>query len=47
MKFLKFSKLCALIETRSDRESFTESVKERELLETCWSCTSLRQSRSF
>ena len=30
----------------SQTESFTDSVKE-ELLETCWSWTSLSQSKSF
>ena len=47
IKFFKFSNLFTLIDTKSDRESFTESVKEGEYLETCWSCTSLRQSKSF
>ena len=47
IKFLKFSNLFTLIDTKPDRESFTESVKEGEYLETCWSCTSLRQSKSF
>ena len=47
IKFLKSFNLCALMDTKSDRESFTESFKDGELLETCWSCTSLCQSKSL
>ena len=46
-KFLWSSKLCALIETKADRESFSETIQEGEILETCWSSTSLCQSKSF
>ena len=47
IKVLEFSNLCTLLDTKSDRKPFTESVEEGELLETCWSCTSLRHSKSF
>ena len=46
IKFLKFSNCCTLIDTKSDRESFTESDKG-ELLETYWPCAWLCQSKSF
>lgn len=35
IKFLEFSKLCAWIETKVGRESFSETIRKGKILETC------------